>query len=137
MTLRVSGLQFVKALQGMNDTGIRGPSHLVRRQILESTRGNLSLSLHRVEGLGRGMAEALQLGVDVIATAYGGNTDFCADGHVWGEPDLDHAAELMQHVARRLALANDHEAAATDTSRDPSVLEAYRQLLLMQLGNSP
>ena len=32
------------------------------------------------------MAEALQLGVDVITTAYGGNTDFCADGHVcvWG-----------------------------------------------------
>ena len=53
----------------------------------------------------------------------------CADGHVWGEPDLDHAAELMQQVAaRRLALANDHEAAATDPSRDPSVLEAYRQL---------
>ena len=42
------------------------------------------LSLHRSEGFGRGMAEALQLGVDVIATAYGGNTDFCADGHVWG-----------------------------------------------------
>ena len=30
------------------------------------------------------MAEALQLGVDVIATAYGGNTDFYADGPVWG-----------------------------------------------------
>ena len=128
MTLRVSGLQVVKALQGMNYTGIRGPSHLVRHQILESTRGNLSLSLHRVEGFGRGMAEALQLGVDVIATAYGGNTDFCADGHVWGEPDLDHAAELMRQVAaRRLALATDHEAAATDPSRDPSVLAAYRQ----------
>lgn len=74
-------------------------------------------------GFGRGMAEALQLGVDVIATAYGGNTDFCtgplahpvrcqevpiprgaypcADGHVWGEPDLDHAAELMRQVAAR------------------------------------
>ena len=108
------------------------------------------LSLHRSEGFGRGMAEALQLGVDVIATAYGGNTDFCtgplahpvrcqevpiprgaypcADGHVWGEPDLDHAAELMQQVAaRRLALANDHDAAAVDPSRDPSVLAAYRQ----------
>ena len=108
------------------------------------------LSLHRSEGFGRGMAEALQLGVDVIATAYGGYTDFCtgplahpvrcqevpiprgaypcADGHVWGEPDLDHAAELMQQVAaRRLALANDHEAAAADSSRDPSVLAAYRQ----------
>ena len=36
------------------------------------------LSLHRSEGFGRGIAEALLLGVDVIATAYGGNTDFCA-----------------------------------------------------------
>jgi hypothetical protein len=35
------------------------------------------ISLHRSEGFGRGMAEALQQGVDVIATAYGGNTDFC------------------------------------------------------------
>lgn len=108
------------------------------------------LSLHRSEGFGRGMAEALQLGVYVIATAYGGNTDFCtgplahpvrcqevpiprgaypcADGHVWGEPDLEHAAELMRQVAaRRLALAKDHEAAASDPSRDPSVLAAYRQ----------
>jgi hypothetical protein len=75
------------------------------------------LSLHRSEGFGRGMAEALQLGLDVIATDYGGNTDFCtgplshhvryrevpiprgaypcADGHRWAEPDLEHAAELM------------------------------------------
>ena len=52
----------------------------------------------------------------------------CADGHVWGEPDLDHAAELMQRVAaRRLTLCNDHEAAAADPSRDPQVLAAYRQ----------
>jgi glycosyltransferase involved in cell wall biosynthesis len=108
------------------------------------------LSLHRSEGFGRGMAEALQLGVDVIATAYGGNIDFCtgplahpvrcqevpiprgaypcADGQVWGEPDLDHAAELMQQVAaRRLAIAGDPEAAAADPSRDPEVLAAYRQ----------
>jgi hypothetical protein len=47
---------------------------------------------------------------------------------VWGESDLEHAAELMQQVAaRRLALATDHEAAAADPSRDPSVLAAYRQ----------
>ena len=36
------------------------------------------LSLHRSEGFGRGMAEALQLGVDVIATDFGGNTDLCS-----------------------------------------------------------
>ena len=108
------------------------------------------LSLHRSEGFGRGMAEALQLGLDVIATDYGGNTDFCdgplshpvrckevpiprgaypcADGHCWGDPDLDHAAELMQEVAeRRQKLINDPDAAAADISRDPSVLATYRK----------
>jgi hypothetical protein len=33
--------------------------------------------MHRSDGFGRGMAEALQLGLDVIATAYGGNPDYC------------------------------------------------------------
>ena len=108
------------------------------------------LSLHRSEGFGRGMAEALQLGLDVIATEYGGNTDFCdsplshpvrckevpiprgaypcADGHCWGDPDLDHAAQLMQEVAeRRQKLIKDPDAAAADISRDPSVLATYRK----------
>ena len=35
------------------------------------------ISLHRAEGFGRGLAEALMLGLDVIATDHGGNTDFC------------------------------------------------------------
>jgi glycosyltransferase involved in cell wall biosynthesis len=106
------------------------------------------LSLHRSEGFGRGMAEALQLGVDVIATDFGGNTDFCsgplahpvryrpapiprgaypcADGHSWAEPDLEHAAELCREVAaRRLALAAAPHAA--DPSRDPAVLASYRE----------
>ena len=106
------------------------------------------LSLHRSEGFGGGMAEALQLGVDVIATNFGGNTDFCsgplahpvrcrsapiprgaypcADGHSWAEPDLEHAAKLCRAVAaRRLALAADPRAA--DPSRDPAVLASYRE----------
>ena len=123
----------MRALQVIGVRGISCQHHLARRQIPGSRE---EISPHRLEGFGRGMAEALSLAVDVIATAYSGNTDFCtgplaypcADGHVWGEPDLDHAAELMQQVAaRRLALANDHEAAAADPSRDPEVLEAYRQ----------
>ncbi len=106
------------------------------------------LSLHRSEGFGRGMAEALQLGLDVIATDFGANTDFRsgalahpvryrpapiprgaypdADGHSWAEPDLEHAAELCREVAaRRLALAADPRAA--DPSRDPAVLASYRE----------
>lgn len=61
--------------------------------------------------------------VDVIATDFGGNTDFCTgplahpvrwrpapiprgaypfgDGHSWAEPDLEHAAELCRQVAAR------------------------------------
>ena len=81
------------------------------------------LSLHRSEGFGRGMAEAFQLGVNVIATDFGGNKDFCtgplshpvrwrkapiprgnypyAEGHFWAEPDLMHAAELCQQDAHQ------------------------------------
>lgn len=35
------------------------------------------VSLHRAEGFGRGIAEALLLGLNVIATDHGGNVDFC------------------------------------------------------------
>ena len=106
------------------------------------------LSLHRSEGFGRGMAEALQLGVDVIATNFGGNTDFCsgplahpvrwrsapiprgaypwADGHTWAEPDLEHAAELCRQVAaRRRTMAENPE--VEDPTRDATLLAAYRE----------
>ena len=96
------------------------------------------------------MAEALQLGVDVIATEFGGNTDFCtgplvhavrcrpapiprgaypcADGHSWAEPDLEHAAELCRQVAaRRLSRDIRGYPVADDPSRDPAVLAGYRE----------
>ena len=115
------------------------------------------LPLHRSEGFGHGMAEALQLGVDVIATDFGGNTDFCtgplshpvgwrevpiprgsyphADGHSWAEPDLGHAAELCQQVAaRKLTVASNSESA--DPSRDDEVLAKYRKKFsFVQIGN--
>ena len=78
------------------------------------------VSLHRAEGFGRGLAEALQLGLRVICTGYSGNLDFChapatelvdyrlvkvgraqyphAKGQYWAEPSIKHAAELMQKV---------------------------------------
>ena len=81
------------------------------------------LSLHRAEGFGRGLAEALQLGLDVVATGWSGNTDFCdgplahpvsftlvpvppgayphwPDQH-WAEPDLPTAASLIRAVVDR------------------------------------
>jgi glycosyltransferase involved in cell wall biosynthesis/SAM-dependent methyltransferase len=78
------------------------------------------VSLHRSEGLGLTMGEAMYFGKPVIATAYSGNLDFMtaensylvphtmteigpdappypADKE-WAEPDLDLAAELMRQV---------------------------------------
>jgi len=78
------------------------------------------VSLHRSEGFGRGMAEAMYLGRPVIATGYSGNMDFCdgetallvrfelvpvregeyphAAGQEWAAPDPGHAAELMARL---------------------------------------
>lgn len=75
------------------------------------------VSLHRSEGYGRGMAEAMLLGKPVIATGYSGNMDFMsrdiallvgyelirvAEGaypywqdQVWADPDIQQAADYM------------------------------------------
>ena len=79
------------------------------------------VSLHRSEGYGRGLAEALLLGKPVIATGYSGNVDFClpplghpvkyrlttvkpgdypyGEGLQWADPSVTDAARLMQQVA--------------------------------------
>ena len=78
------------------------------------------VSLHRSEGFGITMAEAMYLGRPVIATGYSGNVDFMTpdnsllvpyrlveigadaepyDPHgVWADPDLDAAATMMRRV---------------------------------------
>ena len=78
------------------------------------------VSLHRSEGYGLGIAEAMVLGKPVIATAYSGNMDFMdpavslgisyrlipltagdypyADGQVWAEPDWEEAAFCMTRL---------------------------------------
>ena len=96
-----------------------------------------------------GMAEALQFVLVVIATDYGGNTDFCdgplshlirckevpiprgtypcADGHFWGEPDLAHAAQLMQEVATRRSSLMDHsDGNFSIINSNDEILAAYR-----------
>ena len=79
------------------------------------------VSLHRSEGFGRGISEAMYLGKPVVATAYSGNLDFMAPDvsfpvsyelrplregdyphfadQVWAEPDVGEAA---RHMARLL-----------------------------------
>jgi len=86
-------------------------------------RADCYVSLHRSEGFGLPLAEAMALGTPVIATGYSGNTDFATPFNsylvdstptdvgpdceiypphgTWADPDLDHAAELMRRVWQR------------------------------------
>ncbi|OYT72281.1 MAG: hypothetical protein CFK52_05525 [Chloracidobacterium sp. CP2_5A] len=85
------------------------------------------VSLHRSEGFGLTIAEAMYFGKPVIATGWSGNMDFMTPansypvevtpaviretisvyraGNVWAEPSVEHAARLMRDVY-------DHPAAA-------------------------
>ncbi|ASP23574.1 glycosyl transferases group 1 (plasmid) [Antarctobacter heliothermus] len=103
-------------------------------EVLQLKKGaDAYVSLHRSEGWGFGMIEAMNLGLPVLATAYSGNMDFCdADtcwlvdytltevgpqdyifvrpGQMWAEPDLDHAAAQMR------ALYHDPDTRAARTT---------------------
>lgn len=85
------------------------------------------ISLHRSEGFGLGMAEAMRMEKPVIATAWSGNMEFMTvnnsflvqyeptalqydlgpykQGQIWAEPDVDHAAALMRQIYEQPTLA--------------------------------
>lgn len=100
------------------------------------------LSLHRSEGLGLLPIESLYLETPVVATAYGGVTDFLDEsdaflvdyrlrsldrdyrpypaGAAWAEPDLDHAVDRMARV-----MAFPSEAKTTAQRGRARVTELY------------
>ncbi len=98
------------------------------------------VSLHRAEGFGLTLAEAMSIGKPTIATGYSGNVDFMNDansylvdyeiGRVgpeceiyppegeWAEPSVEHAAELMRRVyVEREEAARKGAQAAEDVAR--------------------
>ncbi len=100
--------------------------HVLDRSLSAEELGGLMaacdcyVSLHRAEGFGLTMAEAMAIGKPVIATGYSGNVDFMNQensflvdytlGRVgpeceiyppegeWADPSIGHAAELMRRV---------------------------------------
>ena len=100
------------------------------------------VSLHRSEGLGLTMAEAIACGKPVVATGYSGNLEFmsAANSHLvpfrlvevpqtwwayevgaeWAEPDVDAAAVLLRRVWK-----HPEEAQATGANARTDILERF------------
>jgi glycosyltransferase involved in cell wall biosynthesis len=122
------------------------------------------LSLHRSEGFGLVLAEAMQAGVPVVATGWSGNMGFmddrCAmpvehtlvpardpEGHyelpdtVWAEPSVEHAATALRRLRDDPALAAGigRRAAATVAERLSAdrYAEALEGLIHARKGTQP
>jgi hypothetical protein len=79
----------LKALAQSDDRLHLSEGTLLRPELLAFYQAcDVFVSLHRAEGFGRGIAEALQLGLHVVTTGYSGNLDFCQRPEVAGMVDL-------------------------------------------------
>jgi glycosyltransferase involved in cell wall biosynthesis len=115
------------------------------------------VSLHRAEGFGLMLAEAMAAGKPVIATDYSGNLEFMdretgflipwqhvriAPGTgpysgVWAEPDVPAAAEAMVRLAANSALRQEMGARAALAIRDGHSAEARARSLVRELSGLP
>jgi len=116
------------------------------------------VSLHRSEGLGLTMAEAMACGKPVIATGYSGNLEFMSEdnsylvpyhlvdipetwwayapGAKWAEPDVDAASALMRHVYEHQSEASARGSHARAEILDRFSLERASEAITHRLGEA-
>jgi glycosyltransferase involved in cell wall biosynthesis len=134
LVLKISNLEFQPDLKGLLQAAINADARITlfegyfARPQLWALMDSVDcfVSLHRAEGFGLGMAEAMACGKAVIATGWSGNVDFTRPGNsllvdytlttlirdlgpyqrgqVWAEPDLAMAADCMRQVAESAPL---------------------------------
>ena len=112
--------ELLKAVEGMDDVIVINEYFEAEKSAALMNLCDCYVSLHRSEGLGLTIAEAMLLGKPVIATGYSGNLDFMspdtsymvpwkrvkvgkgAEAYssraTWAEPNIDVAAEMMRSV---------------------------------------
>lgn len=123
---------------------------------------NVYLALHRGEGFGLGIAEALYLGIPSIVTNYSATTEFCTpntailinaplksipqgsiDNPAYAavssapEPDIQEAAAALRHLYDDPALRNKLSAAASSFMKSYFSNENFAKSVQMFLNSSP
>lgn len=160
-----NGHRYPEQLQALLDAAARDHRIIVRDQLL--VRPDLTalyacvdayISLHRAEGYGLGMAEAMWLGKPVVATAYSGNLDFMNDrnsylvgfdrvpvgegeyihphGQFWAEPDIDDAARQIRHVYLDPVVRRSKTETARKDIHEKGSMQACGHSLLAHLTGS-
>ncbi len=135
--------------------------HLINQSVSRADMNGLLsssscfVSMHRSEGFGRGVAEAMYFEKPVIATGYSGNTDFMNNtnsylidyklvpvpddayiypsGSLWANPSTTHAAMLMLEVFTNSAGAARKAKSAAEYMRKEHSTEAIAQTINLRL----
>lgn len=123
-----AGNDYLKFLNQIKGSHIKERILLIDKELTEIEIRNLIrctdcfVSLHRSEGFGLGLAEAMSLGKPVIGTGYSGNLEFMNDensflvdfelvpvkqdeypfseNQFWAEPNLDQAIDYMDNLVK-------------------------------------
>ncbi len=149
LVLKLTGLQHAPALRArIAEVSASFPVYLIDEPLTRNDTiglincSDVLVSLHRAEGFGLPLAEAMALGKVVVATRYAGNMDFTSDHTallvdytlteigdaqgvypadlLWAAPDIDDAADKLGTVFRDSALRTRVAKHAQD-----SVLKRY------------
>ena len=131
-----NGFHYPQQLERLNSAALGHPSITIvdgylttEQQSALMNACDAYLSLHRSEGFGLTLLEAMAFGKPVIATAYSGNLDFMTEDNSylvpyrmvgipsgcgpypdtsnWADPDLEAAAKMMRRVLTRRDEARD------------------------------
>ncbi|WP_256223193.1 glycosyltransferase family 4 protein [Paenibacillus sp. 1_12] len=165
LVLKINNMSFQPSdLEGLREL-VSGHSNIyIIDRILSRVEVNSLLqctdcfvSLHRSEGFGLGLAEAMYLGKPVVATNWSGNTDFmnptnsCPVNYqlvqvgqdwgpykayqTWAEPDVHHAAQLMHNLVNNAEWRQSIAANGQQTIRNEYSPQVVGKMIKERLRN--